>query len=270
MAQLLSLSYACDPFAQALTAVMTDEVLYTDLTKYYELMCSGINYQEQCEYAQRLHQLFGIGGDEYLDLACGHGPHLKYFAKYGYRATGLDANQQMLDRAAESGIDVEFSCQDMSCFSFDRPFNLITCFLYSILYAYPQRQFENTLKSVYQALKPGGVFCFDAVDKNQVANDEGFSHQLQDGDDKLLFQSRWQYSGSGERLDLHIDIAREAGEEINRWQDKHSMLAIDIPTIKHLLEALGFEVHIMERDFSKIVEWQGENGNVFFVCVKTL
>ena len=58
---------------------MSSNALYTDLSGYYDLLCADIDYQAQSHSAQRLHQLFGNGGNRYLDLACGTGPHVRYF-----------------------------------------------------------------------------------------------------------------------------------------------------------------------------------------------
>src|SRR5690606_25060908 len=67
---------------------MSSTALYTDLSGYYDLMCADINYREQCDYVRRVHQLFGNQAKGYLDLACGTGPHLRYFIDAGYTATG--------------------------------------------------------------------------------------------------------------------------------------------------------------------------------------
>ena len=75
---------------------MSDTALYTDLARYYDLMCADINYQEQSQHAFRLHRLLGAGGNEYLDLACGSGPHVEQFIAMGYNATGLDLNAPMV------------------------------------------------------------------------------------------------------------------------------------------------------------------------------
>ena len=72
---------------------MSANALYTDLSGYYDLMCVDIDYQTQSSCVRRLQQLFGNGGNTYLDLACGTGPHVRHFIDYGYLCFGLDINQ---------------------------------------------------------------------------------------------------------------------------------------------------------------------------------
>lgn len=242
--------------------------LYADLSAYYDLMCSDINYKEQCETAYRLHQAFGNGGRNYLDLACGTGPHVEHFIQSGYTCTGLDLNQPMLKRASLRCPQAEFSQQDMSDFQFTHTFDLITCFLYSIHYAYPRQKLNQTLLNVFNALNSGGVFCFDSVDKNTIANNDGFKHSLYDGDSLFNFQSRWFYNGEGDRLDLHIGIEKITNQQPQQWTDTHTMTALTIDSLREKLTAIGFDVILLERDFNKLSPWDKSSGNVLVVCTK--
>lgn len=248
---------------------MPDTTLYTDLSAYYDLMCSDINYIEQCDTAHRLHRIFGNKGLQYLDLACGTGPHVERFIELGYNCTGLDINEPMLQRAAERCEQATFSLQDMSSFQFQQPFDLITCFLYSIHYCYPQNKFNAVLSNVFNALNPGGVFCFDSVDKHTISNDEGVKHRVQNGEEYCSFQSRWYYSGAGDILDLHLSICRYMNKRQQVWHDHHTMLALDIHTLQALLTDIGFIVTIFERDFLKLVPWN-EKAAMFFLFVLKL
>lgn len=242
--------------------------LYGDLASYYDLLCAHIDYAEQAATARRLHQLFGQGGSRYLDLACGTGPLVEQFTAYGYDATGLDLNPAMLQLARARCPAAEFSLQDMSAFQFEQRFDLITCLLYSLHYCYPKTHFLTALENVFISLNPGGVFCFDAVDKNTIANDEGSIHYVQQGEAAIRFQSRWHYSGVGDRLDLHLSASETSGDPAAQWRDQHTMLALDLATLQRDLAGLGFEVTMLERDFTKLSPWNGRHGNVLVVGVK--
>lgn len=247
---------------------MADTALYGDLSHYYDLLCAQIDYREQCSQAQRLYQLFGAGGRDYLDLACGTGPHLEHFIAAGYRATGLDLNAPMLAQAARRCPAAQLSQQDMSSFHFEQQFDLITCFLYSMHYCYPSAKFAAAAACAYTALKPSGVFCFDAVDKNTIANDQGASHSETQGDAQFRFQSRWYYPGQGEQRHLHLRIERERAGARQIWQDQHTMVALDVPSLKQILTDTGFEVTLLKRDFGRIEAWDGKEGNLIVVCTK--
>src|SRR5690606_21905851 len=153
-------------FQPNLRVFMSFNALYTDLSGYYDLMCADIDYQAQCTAVRRLHQLFGNQGLEHLDLACGTGPHIRSFIDFGYTSQGLDLNQPMLDKAQQRCPQARFTQGDMCELGFDQTFDLITCFLYSIHYSASIDRLKACIASAHRALSPGGVFCFNGVDKS--------------------------------------------------------------------------------------------------------
>jgi SAM-dependent methyltransferase len=252
---------------------MSSTALYTNLSNYYDLLCTDINYQEQSEYVRRAHQLFGNGGKHYLDLACGTGPHVKHFIDFGYQANGLDINQPMLDIAQARCPEAKFIQQDMSNFKashFNAPeqFDLISCFLYSIHYNDGIHKLKKCIASAHAALKPGGVFCFNAVDKNTIDNKKGITHTLKHHDSDFAFQSSWYYCGQGDQQALHITIKKTTIENTEFWQDQHQMVAISFQHLQELLQPY-FAVHIFEHVFDRIVPWDESSGNAIFVAIKT-
>lgn len=243
---------------------MSNPPLYADHAQYYDLLCSAINYAEQSAFAARANGVFGNGGRNYLDLACGSGAHIAQMLAAGYRCIGVDISAEMLALAKARSSGALFFLQDMSELSVSERQDLVTCFLYSMHYCHPLAKFEQTLQRVYAALRPGGMFCFDAVDKHSVANDDGHTHQLMHQQQPLQFQTRWYYSGEGDALDLHISI--RDGQQ--HYHEQHLMGALSIAEIEAMLVKTGFEVTILERDFERLLPWQGHNGNVIFCATK--
>lgn len=241
--------------------------LYTDLSRYYDLMCSGINYREQSEYVRRLHQPFGNGGKHYLDLGCGTGPHVRYFIDFGYRASGLDIHQPMLDIAQQRNPEAHFFQGDMSRFEVAAPFDLITCFLYSIHYNQSIDKLTECIATVHAALSSGGVFCFNAVDKTTIGNTDGVRHSIEHDGSQFVFNSSWQFDGHGERQQLLVRIEKTTQGVTETWRDQHSMVAVSFRQLQDLLEPL-FEVHVFEHVYDRIEPWAGSAGNAIFVCVK--
>lgn len=242
-------------------------VLYTDLSGYYDLMCADIDYHEQSEYVRRLHQLFGNQGRDYLDLACGTGPHLQHFIAFGYTASGVDINQPMLDIALQRCPEATLLQQDMSSLKLFSQMDLITCFLYSIHYNQSINKLLACIASVHSALKPGGVFCFNAVDKSTIDNRAGIKHKVIHGESEFSFQSSWYYCGEGEQQKLQLCIEKTAQGKTDTWCDQHFMVAL---TFQHLQQLLApyFEVHIFQHDYRKIASWESPSGNAIFVCIK--
>ena len=246
---------------------MCSTALYTDLSCYYDLMCADINYREQSEYVRRLHNLLGNDGKNYLDLACGTGPHIRHFIDFGFNTSGVDINQPMLDIAQTRCPEAQFSQQDMANLHLQEKMDLISCFLYSIHYNQTISALSECIASAHAALKPGGVFCFNAVDKNKIDNRAGIKRNLLHDNNEFIFQSSWYFSGEGEQQQLRLSIDKTTKGITEHWRDQHSMVALSFQQLQALLEPY-FDVHIFAHDYSKIAPWDNSSGNAFFVAIK--
>ena len=228
---------------------MSVNALYTDLSGYYDLMCVDIDYQAQSHAIRRLHQIFGNEGKRHLDLACGTGPHVRYFLDAGYTSSGLDINQPMLDIAAQRCPEAHFSLQDMSSFEVDEPLDLITCFLYSIHYSDGLDKLGDCIASAHRALNEGGVFCFNAVDKQRINNALSAKHTAQQAGATFLSDQEvldWSVEGSSVTVRTKSD------------QFHADRLVITAGSwTKDLLRDLGFQLRILR----KPLHWYGVAAN---------
>jgi len=249
--------------------------LYADLSLYYDQFCAGVDYAQQCDFAERALQCFGeSGGRDYLDLACGTGPHLHFMQQKGFHCYGLDNSAQMLELAQQRCPQAQLLLSDLAAFDYDRQFDLISCFLYSLHYSHPIAALCETLRRAYQALKPGGVFIFDLVDKEGIRNSEGVVSHADCPQGALRFQSGWRYRGHGDVLDLNLSIELASNSDSDNasgkqsWSDHHVMTAITIVDVKSLLQKTGFDVTLLEHDYSRLQEWRGENFNVIVAAIR--
>lgn len=248
-------------------ANMPSNAIYTDLSGYYDLMCADIDYNAQSRSVQRLHQLLGNGGNRHLDLACGTGPHIRHFLDAGFQSSGLDINQPMLDKAQVRCPEAQFSLQDMCDFRVSEPLDLITCFLYSIHYSASIERLRACIASAHSALVTGGLFCFNAVDKQHIDNGSWVSHNVKHAESVFSFSSGWHYSGEGEQQLLKLHIEKTAANAKQLWRDEHPMVAVSFGELIGLL-APYFEVQVLEHDYERLLPWDGVSGNALFACVK--
>ena len=246
---------------------MSNSTLYTDLSGYYDLMCADINYQSQSNTVHRLHQIFGNGGVKHLDLACGTGPHIQYLIGKGYLCSGLDISQPMLDIASLRCPKAQFERGNMCNFETDFSYDLITCFLYSIHYSGDIKNLTSCIESAHKALKPGGIFCFNSVDKNHIDNALTTKHSVSNDNSEFSFCSSWFYSGEGNKQTLKLSIEKTTAEITQRWTDEHPMVALNFSELLELL-APYFDVHVFEHEYDKLITWDTFSGNGIFVCVK--
>ncbi|WP_335734158.1 class I SAM-dependent methyltransferase [Rheinheimera muenzenbergensis] len=247
--------------------MLSSNALYTDLSTYYDLMCCDINYPAQSNTVHRLQQLLGNGGKNHLDLACGSAPHIRHFIDYGYQCSGLDINQPMLDLAKARCPQAHFMLQNMCSFTLDKPVDLITCFLYSIHYNQSIATLAQCITSAHAALTPGGMLCFNAVDKVTICNNSRVRHSTMLHDSHFQFESGWHYSGDGEQQSLKLQIIKTSAGQRQLWQDEHAMVAISFAQLQALLLPY-FDVHILAHNYDSIAPWDQKAGNALFACIK--
>jgi hypothetical protein len=126
---------------------------------------------------------------------------------------------------------------------------------------------KKAIAAVLAALKTGGVFCFNAVDKHKIDNSAWVRHSAQLQDSHFVFESGWFYQGSGDKQQLRLKIQKTTAGVTELWQDEHPMVAVGFTELQALLEP-EFEVVILEHDYEKIAPWDEQSGNAIFVCIK--
>jgi 2-polyprenyl-3-methyl-5-hydroxy-6-metoxy-1,4-benzoquinol methylase len=103
-----------------------------------------------------------------LDLGCGTGRHSIELTRRGYKVTGADLSDAMLERArakaAEAGLEIHFLQRDARELGFDREFNLVIMLCeggFSLMET-DEMNF-SILKNAVAALRPGGKLIFTTL-----------------------------------------------------------------------------------------------------------
>lgn len=107
-----------------------------------------------------------------LDLGCGDGRHSLELARRGYRVTGLDLSEDLLERArrraAGEGLDITFIRGDMRDPPGISAFDLVVNFFTSFGYFQEDGENARVLDAIARALRPGGRFLMDYLNREFV------------------------------------------------------------------------------------------------------
>lgn len=114
---------------------------------------------EPSDWVQRWSHLIPLSGTV-LDIACGSGRHLRWFAERGHRVTGVDRDEAALASAAAHGIaiaaDIENGPWPLAGQTFDAV--VVTNYLWRPLW--PQ---------ILASVKPGGVLLYETFAHGQAS-----------------------------------------------------------------------------------------------------
>lgn len=146
---------------------------------YYHLLYFQRNEKEAAGFIDALiNYLQPPAGAIMLDIGCGRGRHARRLADKGFDVTGLDLSPNAIDAAkAFEHERLHFFQHDMrlpySINYFDYCFNFFTSFGYFRT----QRENDNALRTMAQALKPGGRLVIDYLNTPYAENHFTEKHQ---------------------------------------------------------------------------------------------
>ena len=180
-----------------------------------------------------------------LDLACGHGRHANHLAKLGYNITGVDITRGFLEiakkEAKEKGISVAYIKKDMRKISFGEEFNRVLLLFTSFGYFEDEENFK-VIKNIANALKSGGLFCFDTINRDGFLKNFLPYTVMEKGNDLMIERNSFN-SATGRIYNKRIVIRN------GKRKDKPFFVRLYNPTeIRDLLVKAGFSIYKMYGD----------------------
>jgi len=142
-----------------------------------------------------------------LDLACGKGRHSLELARRGFsRVTGLDYTEDYLKKAREikeaENLNVRLVQGDMRDIPFDAEFDAAYNYFTSFGFFADEKDNEKVIASVAKALKPGGRFLLETINRDQMIRN--------------FFKLGW-YEREGEYVLKRFEIDLETSTLVSEW-----------------------------------------------------
>jgi SAM-dependent methyltransferase len=107
-----------------------------------------------------------------LDLACGEGRYARALSSLGYRVTGVDLSDDLLERAHELSPDLPgaptYVRGDMRSLPFQQQFEAVVSLFTSFGYFDDRSEDAKVLAGVRRALVPGGRLLLDFLNASRV------------------------------------------------------------------------------------------------------
>ena len=190
-------------------------------------------------------------GSRVLDLCCGQGRHAVPLAERGCDVVGVDLSEELLavarGRAEERGVSLTLARCDMRDLAFEAEFdaaiNMFTAF------GYFEDESENlrALRGVARALRPGGRFLLDLVNRDRLMRffQERDWRPTRDG--WLVIEERkWDPRAGIVRSHVRMLGAEGVGREYDMTIRMYSY-----PEIRCLLEQAGLSIIADFGDFAR-------------------
>lgn len=140
---------------------------------YYRLYAPMGYFERTEEQAEFIVQALGLPtGATILDLCCGQGRHAIALARRGYRMTGLDLAAYHLrlarQAAREASVKIRWQQADMRNIPWEGEFDAVINMFTSFGYLESDEEDQKVLEAVHKALKPGGRFLIDTINREML------------------------------------------------------------------------------------------------------
>jgi len=177
-----------------------------------------------------------------LDLCCGLGRHSLRLAERGYKITGVDFSRKYLEiakeRAKKKNLNVDFIQGDMKAIKFRREFNAVINMFTS--FGFFEKDEENlmVLKNVLNALKPGGKFLIDVINRDWIVRHYkerdwreikgGFFLENRKFDiARSINYAKWIVIRNGDRIEKNISLRLYSFHELKSMLESVGLMVID-------------------------------------------
>lgn len=220
---------------------------YSVFARYYDSLTANIDYYKRAEYFHDIISRFKTTeGNILLDLACGTGSIAEEMAKIGYDVIGVDYSDEMLgialDKKFESGLNIQYLCQDMRKLDLYGSMDVTVCALDSINHLGSLRDVKKVFQNVALFSEPDGLFIFDIntlyKHRNILANNT-FTYET----DKVFCV--WENTLVPETDEVKMNLEFFELEEnglYSRSSDSFSEKAYSEEAIEAILAECGFEI----------------------------
>lgn len=214
--------------------------MFTKSAKFYDALYHFKDYKAAAEKLHKLIQEFNPGAKSLLDTACGTGKHIEHL-QHHYDTEGLDINEELIEIAKERCPNNIYHIADISNFSLNKKYDVITCLFSSIAYVKTEEKLFSTLRYMSQHINPEGLVIVEPwFSRENFRTGTITANHYDEKDLKIT----WMYTSEIEHdmsiLDIHYMVG--SPEEVTYFNERHEIGLFDDSQYRKAFTDAGFEV----------------------------
>lgn len=218
---------------------------------YYDLFYTEKDYDAESAYIDFLLQRYYPNCHELLELGSGTGGHAIRLAERGYRLTGVDISNTMIERArhrAESSSAVQaldFHTGDLRSYTNSKTYDAVLALFHVMSYQTTDSDLESGFQTASKHLKCGGLFIFDYWYGPGVISDPPSVRirEVNECNTHVIRTSVPNWRQDEHIVDVNFNIQVEHDGAQSHIEECHSMRYLFLPEILTMLRTSNF-IHV--------------------------
>lgn len=244
---------------------------YGNFAHYYDILTGNISYKDRAAYFDMLIKKHGGKKDLLLDLACGTGSLSEEMCRLGYDVIAVDGSEEMLnealDKKFDSGLNIQYLCQDMTKLDMFGTIDVTICALDSLNHLPNLDAIKQTINRVSLFCEPGGLFIFDVNTPYKHKNVLGNNTFIYDMEDVYCV---WQntYTEEDNRVEMWLDFfEKQENGSYERYDESFSEIAFDDAVIEKIVAGSGMEI-VGKYDYDTTEPTKADSEKIVYVAHK--
>lgn len=244
---------------------------YGNFAHYYDILTGNISYKDRAAYFDMLIKKHGGKKNLLLDLACGTGSLSEEMCRLGYDVIAVDGSEEMLnealDKKFDSGLNIQYLCQDMTKLDMFGTIDVTICALDSLNHLPNLDAIKQTINRVSLFCEPDGLFIFDVNTPYKHKNVLGNNTFIYDMEDVYCV---WQntYTEEDNRVEMWLDFfEKQENGSYERYDESFSEIAFDDAVIEKIVADSGMEI-VGKYDYDTTEPTKADSEKIVYVAHK--
>ncbi|KKO20367.1 MAG: class I SAM-dependent methyltransferase [Candidatus Brocadia sp.] len=214
----------------------------------YDDLYQDKDYEKECDFIEAIFKKFDYKPTTILDLGCGTGGHALILSKRGYKVTGIDRSEYMLEiaksKAHAADIAIEYVEGDITSINLNRKFDAVVSMFAVMSYQTTNAAIAAVCKLAKDCLVPGGLFMFDCWHGPAVLTDKPTPRikEVNSGKgEKVIRFTEPQLDIISHIVKVTFKVWNVKNNELSEANETHPMRFLFPQEIKYFLEVAGFD-----------------------------
>lgn len=225
--------------------------VFGNYAHYYDLLYKDKDYSGEAEYTVSLLNSYAPDASSILELGCGTGSHAVNFASMGYKVTGIDMSESMLEQAkmrkkklaADVSARLDFEHGDIRSFRAGDTFDVVLALFHVFSYQRTNHDLHAVFQTAASHLGPGGVLIFDCWYGPAVLSQlpEVRIKRLEDDTLRVIRIAEPEMNPNENSITVNYQVFvwDKSTGEVSEIREKHCMRYLFYPEVEKLLADVG-------------------------------